>query len=172
MSLDDIPGGSLCVIDTNVLLYAERGASEQSRRLLRRCSQGEITGALPEIVWHELTHRLMLLEATMKHVISPRNQVASLAEKPDIVRGLSLYRSKVRTLFDMGLRFECCTHDDLLDSGFALQSRYGLLTNDSLILAVAIRLDADCLVSSDKAFQTVEEIPVVAPSDLHHQQVL
>ena len=27
------------------------------------CSQGEITGALPEIVWHELTHRLMLSEA-------------------------------------------------------------------------------------------------------------
>ena len=102
----------------------------------------------------------------MKLLISPRTQVARPAEQPDIVRGLSLYRSKVRNLFDMGLRFEGCTHDDLLDSGFALQSRYGLLTNDSLILAAAIRLEADCLVSSDKAFQTVEEIPVVAPSDL------
>ena len=35
MNLDKIPAGSLCIIDTNVLLYAEQGASEQARRLLR-----------------------------------------------------------------------------------------------------------------------------------------
>ena len=171
MSLDDIPVGSLCVLDTNVLLYAEQGGSEQARRLLRRCANGDLTGVLPEVVWHELTHRLMLMEATMMRRISPRNQAARLAERPEIVRSLNLYQSKVRTLFDMGLRFEPCTQDDLLQSAFALQ-RYGLLTNDSLILAVAIRVEADCLVSSDKAFQVVREVPVFAPSDLRHQEVL
>ena len=34
---DDILNGSLCVLDTNVLLYAEQGLSAQSQRLLRRC---------------------------------------------------------------------------------------------------------------------------------------
>ena len=48
MNLDDIPSGSLCVIDTNVLLYAEQGVSDQARRLVRRCSKGELTGILPQ----------------------------------------------------------------------------------------------------------------------------
>ena len=63
MNLDDIPNGSLCVIDTNVLLYAEQGVSDQAQRLLRRCSMGELIGTLPQTVWQELTHKLMLAEA-------------------------------------------------------------------------------------------------------------
>ena len=66
MSLDDIPAGSLCVIDTNVLLYAEQGASEQAQRLLRRCSKGDLVGALPQTVSQELTRKLMLAEGMMK----------------------------------------------------------------------------------------------------------
>ena len=102
----------------------------------------------------------------MKHGSSRSNPAARLAEKPEIIRGLSLYQSKVRNLLGLGLRFESCTRDDLLQSAFALQRRYGLLTNDSVILAVAIRLEADGLVSSDKGFRSVDEITVFAPSDL------
>ena len=166
MNLDDIPTGSLCVIDTNVLVYAEQGVSGQAQRFLRRCAKGELAGVLPQTVWQELTHRLMLAEAAMKHGSSRSNPAARLAEKPEIIRGLSLYQSKVRNLLGLGLRFESCTRDDLLQSAFALQRRYGLLTNDSVILAVAIRLEADGLVSSDKGFRSIDEITVFAPSDL------
>ena len=166
MNLDDIPAGSLCVIDTNVLVYAEQGVSGQAQRFLRRCSKGELTGVLPQTVWQELTHKLMLAEAAMKHGSPRGNPAARLAEKPEIIRGLSLYQSKVRDLLGLGLRFESCTRDDLLQSAFALQRRYGLLTNDSVILAVAVRLEADALVSSGKGFRSVEEITVFTPSDL------
>ena len=166
MNLDDIPNGSLCVIDTNVLLYAEQGVSDQAQRLLRRCSMGELTGTLPQTVWQELTHKLMLAEAMMMHGLSGGNPAARLANKPEIVRTLSLYRTKIRALVDLGLRFERCEQSDLLQSAFDLQARYGLLTNDAVVLAVAIRLEADCLVSSDKGFLPVEEIDVLAPSDL------
>lgn len=166
MSLDDIPAGSLCVIDTNVLLYAEQGVSDQAQRLLRRCSKGELIGTLPQTVWQELTHKLMLAEAMMKHGISGRNPAARLADRPNVVRTLTLYQMKVRALVDLGLRFEHCEQRDLLQSAFDLQTRYGLLTNDAVILAVAVRLEADCLVSSDKSFGSVEEIDVFAPSDL------
>ena len=166
MNLDDIPTGSLCIIDTNVLVYAEQGVSGQAQRFLRRCSKGELVGVLPQTVWQELTHRLMLAEAAMKHGGSRGNPAASLAENPEIIHDLSLYQSKVRNLLGLGLRFESCTRDDLLQSAFALQRRYGLLTNDSVILAVAIRLEADGLVSSDKGFRSVDEVTVFAPSDL------
>jgi predicted nucleic acid-binding protein len=166
VNLDDIPTGSLCVIDTNVLLYAEQGLSDQAQRLLRRCSKGELTGTLPQTIWQELTHKLMLAEAMMKGLVSGGNPAARLANKPDAVRGLSLYQAKVRALVDLGLRFERCTQDDLLLSAFEFQKRYGLLTNDAVVLAVAQRLEADCLVSNDKAFREITEMDVFYPSDL------
>ena len=65
MNLDDIPGGSLCVIDTNVLLYAEQGVSFQAQRLLRRLETREVLGIIAKPVWQELMHKLMLAEALM-----------------------------------------------------------------------------------------------------------
>ena len=170
MSLDDIPGGSLCVIDTNVLLYAEQGVSGQAQRLLRRCSKGELIGTLPQNVWQELTHRLMLAEVMMMHG-SGGNPAARPADRPNVVRTLNLYQMKVRALVDLGLRFERCEQGDLLQSAFDLQKRYGLPTNDAVILAVAVRLKADCLASSGERFRSVKEVDVFAPSDLRIRTV-
>ena len=69
---------------------------------------GELTGTLPQTVWQELTHKLMLAEAKMKHGISGGNPAARLAGKPEIVRNLSLYRTKMQALVNLGLRFERC----------------------------------------------------------------
>jgi hypothetical protein len=38
MNLDDISNASLCVLDTNILLYAKQDYSHQAQRILRRCS--------------------------------------------------------------------------------------------------------------------------------------
>lgn len=166
MNLDDISSGSLCVVDTNVLLYAEQGVSAQAQRLIERCAKGELSITLPQTVWHEFTHKLMLAEALMKGLVASSGLAAKLAAKPDFVRKLSIYQTKVRALTDLGVGFEPCTHSDLTDSVFKLQQRYGLLTNDATVLAVALRLKADALVSSDRAFHDVQEIKVHVPSDL------
>src|SRR5512139_1840851 len=163
VNLADIPGGSLCLIDTNILLYAEEGVSNQAQQLLQRCARGDLSGVLPQTVWQEVTHKLMLAEAMMKRLITGSNPSARLAAKPEVVRGLSLYRAKVQALADLGLGFEACTLDDLTKTGFALQQKYGLLTNDAIVLAVAIRLKADALVSGDKAFHAVIEVAVHSP---------
>lgn len=166
MNLDDIPGGSLCVVDTNVLLYAEQGVSAQAQRLIERCAKGELSITLPQTVWHEFTHKLMLAEALMKDLIAGSGLAAKLAAKPDAVRKLSIYQTKVRALTDLGVGFEACTHADLTDTAFNLQQRYGLLTNDATVLAVAMRIKAEVLASSDQAFRDVREIKVHAPTDL------
>ena len=46
-----------------MLLYAEQGASSQAQRFIRRCSSGEVKATLPQTVWQEFTHKLMLAEA-------------------------------------------------------------------------------------------------------------
>lgn len=166
MNLDDIPASSLCVLDTNVLLYAEQGASLQAQRLLRRIEKRDLLGVLPQTVWQELTHKLMLAEALMLGHISGGNPTRQLSSKPEIVKRLALYREKVKALLTLGLRFETCTKIDVTDKALELQERYGLLTNDSVILAVAVRLEADVLVSADARFQGIKEIGVSAPSDV------
>lgn len=166
VNLDDIPSGSLCVIDTNVLLYAEQGVSDQAQRLLRRCARGELSCILPQTVWQEVTHKFMLAEAMTKGLISGGNPAGRLAAKPDAIRSLSLYRAKVQALVDLGIGFEACTLKDLTKTAFGLQEKYGLLTNDAMVLSVAIRLKADALVSNDKAFHGVTEVTVYSPTDL------
>ena len=166
MNLDDIPAGSLCVIDTNVLLYAEQGASLQAQRLLRRIERQDVLGVLPQPVWQELTHKLMLVEAFMLGQISGGNPARQLASKPAVVKRLSLYRDKIKALATLGLGFEPCAKGDLLDMALELQDRYGLLTNDSVILAIAMRLDADALVTADARFQACKDVRVYGPSDI------
>ncbi|MBS0184700.1 MAG: type II toxin-antitoxin system VapC family toxin [Nitrospira sp.] len=166
MNLDDIPGGSLCVVDTNVLLYAEQGVSTQAQRLMRRIERRELIGVVPQPVWQELTHKLMLAEAMMLGQISGGNPARQLAAKPDVIKRLTIYRDKVSALITLGLGFETCTKTDLLDKALPLQERYGLMTNDSVIAAIAIRLEADALVSADTRFKVVKDLKVYAPSDL------
>lgn len=166
MNLDDIPSGSLCVLDTNILIYAEQGASLQCQRLLRRIEERALTGVLPQPVWQETTHRLMLTEAIMLGHIRGANPTRQLARKPEVVKGLTLYRDKVRALVTLGLGFEPCHETDLLDKAIEIQERYGLLTNDSLIAAMALRLNVDALASTDARFGDIKEISVYTPSDV------
>jgi predicted nucleic acid-binding protein len=167
MNLDDIPSGSLCVIDTNVLLYAEQEVSPQAQRLLRRIERREIIGLVPQPVWQELTHKLMLAEAMMLGQITGGNPAKQLGAKPEVVKRLAIYRDKVTALVTLGLGFEACTKTDLLDKALFLQERYGLLTNDSVIAAMALRLDADALVSADTRFKVVKDLTIYSPSDLN-----
>ena len=166
MNLDDIPAGSLCVVDTNVLLYAEHGASLQAQRLLRRIGGRDLLGVLPQPVWQELSHKFMIAEAQMLGHISRGNPARQLASKPDVVKRLTLHRDKIKALATLGLGFEPCTKADLMEKAFELQERHGLLTNDSLIAVIALRIEADVLVSADTRFQAIKELQTYAPSDV------
>jgi predicted nucleic acid-binding protein len=83
-----------------------------------------------------------------------------------MVKKLTIYRDKVRALMTLGLRFEPCHESDLLAKALELQERYGLLTNDSLIAAIALRMEADVLASPDTRFQAIKELRTYAPSDV------
>jgi len=168
MNLDEIPNGCLCVMDTNLMLYAEQGMSAQSTRLLHRISTGMVLGCLPQPVWLELAHKLMLAEAMMLRKVSGPNPAKKLANQPDVVKSLALFREKIRALMNLGIGFEPCTRADFQDAAFAFQKKYGLLVNDSIILAVALRLKADVLATADRVFQRVTELPIAMPTDVHH----
>jgi predicted nucleic acid-binding protein len=148
------------------LIYAEQRASLQTERLLRRIEEHDVTGVLPQPVWQESMHRLMIIEAIMLGHIRGANPARQFAEKPDVVKKLTLYRDKVEALVTLGLGFEPCHETDLMGKALEIQELHGLLTNDSLIAAIALRIGADVLASADARFQALKQLRTYAPSDL------
>lgn len=165
MNLDDIQNGSLCVIDTSILLCAEQGVSAQAQRLLWRCSTGELIGVLPQTVWQELSHKLMLAEAMMLGRISGPNPSMHLTKRPEIIQSLSIYREKIAALQALGLGFEVCKKEDVI-GGLEIQNKYGLLIKDAILLNIALRIEADVVVSKNTVFHTIEHITNASPSDI------
>ena len=162
----EVPAGSTCLLDTNVLLYAHQRASDSASRLLRRCAASDIIGILPSTVWEELCHRLMLAEALATGRVTGPNPARKLAECPEVVRDLAAYRGSLAELAATGLRFEPVTREDVLRGAVDLQRRYGLLTNDSLLVAVARRINCEAIATADKAFTNLKGLLIYGPSDL------
>lgn len=125
----------------------------------------EVVGIVPFAALLEVCHRLMLIEARATGQITGSNPARKLASRPELVQRLHVYRTKLEALIDMGLRIEPHLGADLA-SALDLQSEHGLLTTDSIILATTLRLGADCLVTTDRAFRRVPDIEIVAIDDI------
>ncbi len=161
----DIADGSRCVLDANVLIYAEEGHSKQATALLARCAEGAVSGILPFAALLEVCHKLMLIEARAGNRISGSNPARKLSAQPEVVKGLHAYRAKVDALLEMGIRVEEHRVADYTRC-LELQSAYGLLTIDSVILATALRIRADHLVTTDSGFEGIDELSVVIVDDV------
>lgn len=165
MTVRAIPAGSRCCIDANILIYAEQGYSSQAKELLARCSRATIVGILPFAALLEVCHRLMLIEARATGALTGSNPTRKLAARPELVQRLHIYRTKLEALLDMGLRIEAHSSADFAGA-LELQSEHGLLTTDSVILATALRLGADHLVTTDRGFRSIRDIDVVVVDDI------
>ena len=118
---------------------------------MRRIEELDVIGRLAQPVWQETMHRLMIIEAIMLGHIRGPNPARQLAEKPDVVKKLTIYRDKVRALMTLGLGFEPCHESDLLGKALEIQERHGLLTNDSLIAAIGCGLKRMCWFQRTRA---------------------
>ena len=87
-----------------------------------------------------------------------------MSAQPEVVKSLHVYRAKVDALLEMGIRVE--EHRVDYTRCLELQSAYGLLTIDSVILATALRVRADHLVTTDSGFEGIDELSVVMVDDV------
>lgn len=164
MSLDTIPAGARVLIDANVLIYARRGMSAQCRRLLERCVQREVNGALTTLVLAEFGHRRMMQEAQSRG-LAAANPAKGLASNPDLVRQLNQYRQELEDLLVGDLLLLTVEGADFIQAA-VLQQAHGLLTNDSLSLAAALRHGMASLATADPQFDSIPGLTVYKPSDL------
>jgi predicted nucleic acid-binding protein len=165
MHLDRIPKGTRVYLDANIFVYHFTGVSPQCTGVLARCEAGELPGVTGAHVLAEVAHRLMAIEAVRKRLVTPGNVAAKLRAQPDIVRGLTDYQVNLDTLLAIGLQVLALSHDDLMASA-AIRRTAGLLTNDSLSVAMLRRERILALATSDRDFQRVPDLRLYLPSDL------
>jgi predicted nucleic acid-binding protein len=164
MNLDDIPNGGAVMLDANVIIYAKRGVSEQCRRLLARCAGGEIRGLIAAVAVAEFCHRRMMQEAQSLG-LAASNPARELSQDRALLARLSQYRRDVEDLLSGDLTVVSLDTEDLLKA-VELQRMHGLLTNDSLLLAAAIRAAVSIIASNDPHFDRISEVTVYKPTDL------
>ena len=165
MTLTDIPVGSAVYIDANIFVYHFAGVSSQCREFLERVENGQITAYTGSLVLLEVTHRLMILEAIRRGLMSPSRPALRLGSRPEVVRQLSLYQSQALQIPQMGVTVVELP-DNFLVRSFEFRQQFGLLTNDSIIALQMRDLGLKNLASADESFDRVQGIARFGPSDL------
>lgn len=162
MNLEAFPNGSLIFIDANIFIYYFTAASPSCREFLTRCASGTIHGitSLPVIL--EVAHRLMIIEAQHKGLVRGSNPWQKLSRSPAVVKKLRLYEEWTSAIPRMGIEVEEVTFADFLAS-LEMRQKTGLLTLDSLILAVMNRLKIPNLASADHAFSHIDGLKLFTP---------
>ena len=126
---------------------------------------GELRGVLPAHILAEICHTLMSLEARVKVGMDNPQGHRTLLEKPAEVKKLGDYADAVRRLLSCGLLIEPVVKEDF-STALEFQKQWGLLTNDSLLLAVGSRLSLNILASADKGFRLATRWKLYAPADI------
>jgi len=165
LTLAELKDGATIFLDSNVLIYHFGGQSPQCTTLLRRCEHRELECATSALVLAEVCHRLMTLEALERGLLARGNIGRKLGEHPELVRQLSRYQAALDSISSMRVAVLDLT-ESLLESGLRLQSRYGLLTNDSLIVATMLQAGIRTIASADQRLANVTDVELAVPTDL------
>lgn len=125
-----------------------------------------MSGVLSAVVLAEFCHRRMMQEAQGQGLLGS-NPAKALGQDPALVRSLSQYARDVQDLLAgefAVLDFEVTD----LPKAIELQRQHGLLTNDSLLLAAAMRVGVSLLATADPQFSVVPGLQVFTPDDVQN----
>jgi predicted nucleic acid-binding protein len=151
-------------VDSNVFTYALTRRSSECRFLLDRCKAGDVFGITAAEIVSEACHRLMLIEAAETAVIT-RPSAADLRKRRTEIQRLTRYWTLTRQIFDLDISVLPLNNRRHREAQ-QIRSTYGLLTNDSLIVAAAHEYGIKSLASRDDDFDAVMGLTVYKPIDL------
>ncbi|MHB2016379.1 MAG: type II toxin-antitoxin system VapC family toxin [Candidatus Xenobia bacterium] len=153
------------LLDANVLVYNAADLSLQCTRVLERGERGELRLFLSSTGHAECLHRLMIAEARHRGLLKGSNPARSLKEHPDTVKQLKDYLLVEDVLTMAGVGVLPLTRE-VLRKTHPLRARYGLLVNDSILVATAETHQIRSVVSADRDLMAVSEIELFRPDDL------
>lgn len=164
-TLEEIGPGSMVFVDANIFIYHFTGRSMACRTLLERCEEGEVLGITGAHVVLEVLHRLMMLEAVQKDLISPGNVARRLRERLDIVRALDEYARHAGRIDDMGVRI-LPVDAQVVRASHEVRRAAGLLINDSVSVAMMQQDGIRAIATQDQDFKTVPGLQVYLARDI------
>lgn len=163
--LAQLPPGERAFIDANIFIYHFTGLSQECTAFLERCERGELSGVTSVHILLEVLHRLMMIEAVAKGLVSPGSVAKKLREKPEVVKQLSDYQAQTEAIPEMGIEVLMLT-PEILRTSRSWRRRYGLLVNDSLTTALMDAKRIEALATADPDFERLEGLYLYCPQDL------
>jgi len=167
MFLSELEDSSPIFIDANIFIYhfsKESKFNPDSKSFLERIEKREITGITSISVVQEVTHRMMIIEASnILKEIKSKDIVKYLKAHPDIVKKLVEHHSIPEKIVLFNL--EIISPDiATIKRSQNMKRRYGLLSNDALSLQIMEDLKINNLASNDSDFERVNFIRLYKPS--------
>ncbi len=164
-TLDAISPGQVVFVDASIFIYHFTGRSQACRALLERCEAGEVQGITAAHVVMEVLHRLMMLEAVQKGLVSPGNVVRRLKERPEVVRRLSDYAGYAGRIPGMGIEV-LPVEPEVVQASQQIRTQAGLLISDSITVAMMEQQRIRAVATQDQDFARVAGLQVFVADDL------
>jgi predicted nucleic acid-binding protein len=163
--LDNIPDGTHCFVDANVIAYFIVGLAPfapQCETFFKRVEASVISASTSAAMVSEATHKVMLAEAIEQHGLSHQGLAHRLQRKRDLITTLSKHQKVSAFLRALGIHVEPVTLD-LIERAAALSIQHRLLTNDSITVASMEKLGLTHLATNDDNFDTLPGFTIWKP---------
>ena len=165
MTLAEVPDAAAVFVDANIFVYHFTGVSPECRGFLERVERASIHGVTGAHILLEVLHRLMMIEAVTKGLISPSQPAKKLKQNWQVIQQLKDYNGCVNEIAALNVAVLPITQEIVRESE-GLRRAHGLMTNDSITAALMIRHGLTNLATLDSDLQRVPGIALYQPTDV------
>ncbi|MBM4050175.1 MAG: type II toxin-antitoxin system VapC family toxin [Planctomycetes bacterium] len=163
--LSDIPDGTSCLVDANILYYhlvSTPGLSEQSTELLIRGRHGALSLIVPVTALAEAIHKVMVAEAAARFHLPLQGLAHRLSSRRDLISQLEQHKRVLPAARAADAQIISVTGQHI-NLAAELSIQHGLLTNDAILLAVARSVAVSHLATNDDDFDSIPDLTVWKP---------
>ena len=165
MKLEDLSGGTPIFVAANIFIYHFSGISLECRAFLQRCESRQVEAFTGVHIVLEVMHRLMMLEALQKGLITGGQPARKLKEQPEIIKVLREYNQSVQQIPRLNIRLRTIT-SGVVRASEAIRVQNGLMTNDSITVALMRKLSLTAIATADADFDAISVLSVYQPGDI------
>jgi predicted nucleic acid-binding protein len=165
MTFAELAHGDSVFLDANIFVYhfePHAVFGPPCTVLLKRVELLDLTGFTSTHVLSEVSHRLMMMEASVLFSW-PSRIVNRLKQNPGHIQQLTLFRSALQQVSQMGIQI-LTIPPSLVDAAAALSQQTGLFSNDAMIVAVMQASGLIKIASEDADFDRVPGIARYGPA--------
>ena len=165
MLISVFPDDERMFCDSNILTYAFVGTDESKTvcyDLLNRCADQKIKLYTSPIQASNTIHRAMTNELVSELGIEPRKATNYLKQHPETIKQLRWYKTIPGQLSQARIQMLDVTYREIHNSK-QYRDNYGLMTGDSLIVALMRRHNIRHLASNDEDFKCIPQIRLWRP---------